>query len=153
MTGADGGGTDGGGTDVKTGFDEWLDALEAGEGYSIECPNGHRSLPPRRVCPRCGSTDLTERPLPDVGTVETFTVVHVPTPRFADDGPYVTAVAAFGPVRLTGVLRGIEPADEAIGLGTEVTVGVERRETDGERIVTFRPVSVPPVSGGSSPTE
>ncbi len=141
MSGSDGDSDDGGdASNPKTGFDDWLDAVEAGEGYYLECPDGHGSLPPRWVCPRCGAADLFERHLPDVGTVETFTVVHVPTPRFADDVPYVTAVVTFGSIRLTGVLRGMEPADDAIDLGTEVTVRVERRETDDERVITFRPV-------------
>ncbi|WP_430504449.1 Zn-ribbon domain-containing OB-fold protein [Haloparvum sp. PAK95] len=125
---------------ANTGFDEWLDALAAGEGFYLEGPEGDGSLPPRRVDPHTGSTDLEEQPLPDVGAVETFTVVHVAPPEFVDDAPYVTAVADFGPVQLTGVLRGVEPEDDAIGLGMEVEPTVERRETDDARIVVFRPV-------------
>lgn len=125
---------------ANTGFDEWLDTLADGEGYYLEGPEGDGSLPPRRVDPHTGSTDLEEQPLPDVGAVETFTVVHVAPPEFVDEAPYVTAVVDFGPVQLTGVLRGVEPADDAIGLGMEVEPTVERRETDGARIVVFRPV-------------
>lgn len=121
------------------GYDDWLDALAETDGYYLVCPEGHGSLPPRRVCPDCGSTELAEEPLPDVGAVETFTAVHVPPPRFADEAPYVTAIADFGPVRLTGVLRGVDP-DDGIPIGLEVTPGVERRATDDERIVTLRPV-------------
>ncbi|MUW13406.1 nucleic acid-binding protein [Halorubrum sp. CBA1125] len=87
------------------GYDEWLDAIEAGDGYALVCPSGHGSLPPRRVCPECGSTTLAREPLSDAGTVETFTVVHVPSPQFADDAPYVTAVVDAGPTRVTGVVR------------------------------------------------
>ena len=122
------------------GYDDWVDALAEGAGYYLACPEGHGSLPPRRVCPDCGSTELAEEPLPDVGAVETFTVVHVPPPRFAEDAPYVTVIAEFGPVRLTGVLRGVEPDDDAIPIGLEVAPGVGRRATDDERIVTLRPV-------------
>lgn len=121
------------------GYDDWLDALAETDGYYLVCPERHGSLPPRRVCPDCGSTELSEEPLPDVGAVETFTAVHVPPPRFADEAPYVTAIADFGPVRLTGVLRGVDPND-GIPIGLEVTPGVERRATDDERIVTLRPV-------------
>jgi len=125
---------------ADTGFDEWLDALADGEGFYLEGPEGDGSLPPRRVDPHTGSTDLAERPLPEVGTVETFSVVHVAPPAFTDDAPYVTAVADFGPVRLTGVLRGVEPDDDVIDLGTNVEATVERRETDDARIVVLRPV-------------
>jgi len=120
------------------GYDEWLDALADGEGYYLAAPTGEGSLPPRRVCPHTGATELTEEPLPETGTVEAATTVHVGTPSFADDTPYVTAVVDFGPVRLTGVVRGIDP--EGVGPGLEVEPGVEKRETTGDPIVTFRPV-------------
>ena len=38
-------------------YDDFLDAIEAGEGYYLECENGHGWLPPRRVCPECGSRE------------------------------------------------------------------------------------------------
>ena len=145
--GADDGGTgddgtgDGASTPRNAGYDEWLAALATGEGYALVCPDGHGSLPPRRVCPECGSTSLSEEPLPAVGTVETATVVHVPPPRFADDAPYVTAIARFGPVRLTGVLRGVVPEDGSELVGRAVESGVSERETDGGSVVVFRPVN------------
>ncbi|MFB6136515.1 MAG: Zn-ribbon domain-containing OB-fold protein [Halobacteriaceae archaeon] len=120
------------------GFDDFLDALADGDGYYLRCSNGHGSLPPRRVCPECGDRTLEERPLPDGGEVVTFTVVRVATPRFADDVPYVTAVAEFGDVRLTGVLRGVDPDDAARGLAVEATV--EETQTTGERLLAFRPM-------------
>ncbi|RAW46489.1 nucleic acid-binding protein [Halorubrum sp. 48-1-W] len=139
---------DGAAPTANAGYDEWIDALADGTGYALVCPEGHGSLPPRRVCPECGSSSLAEEPLPDRGEIETFTVVHVPSPRFADDAPYTTAVARFGPVRLTGIVRGVDGVDDgdegaggdAVAVGTTVEVGVGERETDGGRIVTFRPV-------------
>lgn len=119
----------------NAGYDEWLAALADDEGYALACPEGHGSLPPRRVCPDCGSTALSEDPLAETGTVETYSVVHVAGPRFADDTPYVNAIADFGPVRLTGVLRG---ADD-VAVGDRVAVAVEERATDGEPLVVFRP--------------
>ena len=120
-------------------YDEWLDAVAAGEGYALVCPEGHGSLPPRRRCPECGSTPLSREPFAETGRVETFSVVHVPSPRFADDAPYVTAVVDLGPVRATGVVRGVDPEGDAVDVGLSVTVGVEERATDGEPLVTFRP--------------
>jgi len=120
-------------------YDEWLDALGDGEGYALVCPEGHGSLPPRRVCPECGSATLSEERLAGTGTVETYSVVHVAGPQFADDTPYVTAVAHFGPVRITGVLRGVEPGSDAVAVGDRVAVGVEERATDGAPLVAFRP--------------
>jgi len=117
----------------------WLDALDAGEGYALVCPDGHGSLPPRRVCPECGAAALSREPLAETGRIETFSVVHVPSPRFEDDAPYVTAVADFGPIRTTGVLRGVDPESDAAEVGLSVGVGVEERATDGEPLVVFRP--------------
>ena len=152
---SDEGTADGAAPTANAGYDEWVDALADGAGYALVCPEGHGSLPPRRVCPECGSSSLAEEPLPDRGEIETFTVVHVPSPRFADDAPYTTAVARFGSVRLTGILRGVDPENvddgdadaddadvddaDAVAVGTTVEVGVGERETDGGRIVTFRP--------------
>jgi uncharacterized OB-fold protein len=121
------------------GHDAWLDALADGEGYALLCPDGHGSLPPRRVCPECGAESLTEEPLAETGTVETRCVVHVAGPRFIADAPYVTAIADFGPVRLTGVVRGVDPDPDAVALGDRVTVTVGQREADGAPLVAFRP--------------
>ncbi|WP_435178197.1 Zn-ribbon domain-containing OB-fold protein [Halorussus sp. AFM4] len=118
------------------GYDDFLDAVESGEGFYLECPEGHGSLPPRRVCPHCGATDLDEVALPDTGAIETHTTVHVAAPSFADDTPYATAVADFGEVRLTGQVRGVDPEDVAVG--TEVAPEVGETETAGERVLVLR---------------
>jgi hypothetical protein len=119
------------------GYDEWLDALGDGEGFYLSCPEGHGSLPPRRTCPHCGAQELTEEPLPATGEVDTFTVVHVASPAFSDETPYVNAVVSFAPVRLTGVVRNVDPED--VGVGTAVEATVERNGETGERLVVFRP--------------
>ena len=120
------------------GYDDLLDAIEEGESYYLECPEGHGSFPPRYVCPYCGATDLEETPLPETGTIEAHTVVHVATPRFLDDAPYVTAIVSYGPVRLTGQVMGIEP--ENVENGQDVSVDIGATETEGERLVIFEPV-------------
>lgn len=117
-------------------YEEWIDALAEG-GFYLECGNGHGSLPPRRVCPECGDTDLAERPLPGTGSVATFSEVHVAAPAFADETPYVTAVVDFGPVRLTGVLRDVS-ADE-VAIGDSVAPDVEPDGPGGQPLVVFRP--------------
>lgn len=119
------------------GYDDFLDALEDGEPYYLEGPEGDGYLPPRRIDPATGSQELTEEPLPETGEIVTFTQTHVAAPTFADDAPFVVAVVSFGPVRLTGQLRGIDAGDAEIG--QEVTVGVDRTETTEERVIVFEP--------------
>ncbi len=117
------------------GYDEWLDSIDRGEGYALECSNGHGSLPPRRRCPECGDAELEKRPLPDSGTLGTYSTIHVATPEFAGDAPYVVAIADFGRVRLTAQLRNVEDPE----VGMRVGVGVEERETTEEPLLVFRP--------------
>lgn len=125
-------------SDVRdAGYDDLLDAINAGDGYYLECANGHGSLPPRLACPECGSRELSEVALPNAGEIDTFTVVTVATPSFREDAPYVTAVVDFGPVRLTGQLRGV--AHDEVETGQVVGVDVEETETTGDRVVVFRP--------------
>ena len=122
------------------GFDDWLDAVGAGEPYYLECEHGHGSLPPRRVCsdPGCDSTTLEERPLPETGEIESVTVVSVPTPSFEADAPFALAVADFGPVSLTGQVRGVDPEEPEIGTDVELTLAGADSE-DVDRVVAFRP--------------
>ncbi|QLG63450.1 Zn-ribbon domain-containing OB-fold protein [Halorarum salinum] len=117
-------------------YEEWVAALDR-NGFYLECANGHGSLPPRRVCPECGDTDLTQRSLPGTGTVATFSEVHVAGPAFAGETPYVTAVVDFGPVRLTGVLR--EVAADEVAVGDEVRADVEPDGPGDRPLVVFRP--------------
>ncbi|MFB6179717.1 MAG: Zn-ribbon domain-containing OB-fold protein [Halorientalis sp.] len=123
-------------TDARDGaFDDLLDAIADGDGYYMECDNGHGSLPPRRACPECASQDLTEEPLPESGEISTYTVITVPTPQFEDDAPYVTALVDFGPVTVTGQVRDADPDD--VSTGDVVGIDVDATETTGDRVVVF----------------
>lgn len=116
-------------------YDDLLDAIEGGEGYYLECEDGHGWLPPRRICPECGSRELREEPLPDAGEITSFTEIAVAAPSWTDDAPYITAVADFGPVGITGLLRDAD--DPEIGMIVGVEVG--ERVTTGDRAIVFRP--------------
>lgn len=119
------------------GYDEFVAAVRNGEAFYLACPNDHGNLPPRRVCPECGETDLTETPLPAVGQVETFTTTHVASPNFSGDTPYVLAVADFGPVKVTAQLRGLD--HDAVAVGDSVELDVEETATTGDPVLVFRP--------------
>ncbi|MFT4883241.1 MAG: putative OB-fold protein [Natronomonas sp.] len=118
------------------GYDDLLDAIEEGDGYYLACPNGHGTVPPRRVCPDCGSRELTEQPLPESGEILAATTISVSGPQFEADTPYVTAIADFGDVRLTGIVRGTdtEPAP-----GDAVVIDIGETATENDRALVFRP--------------
>ena len=120
-----------------SGFDDFLDAVEEGEPYYLASPSGDGWLPPREFDPATGERDLTQEEMPDSGEVLTSTAVNVAGPSFADDAPYVVAVAEFGPVRITGMVPGRQ---EELEIGQEVELGVGRTETEDERTVLFHPV-------------
>ncbi|QIO25190.1 Zn-ribbon domain-containing OB-fold protein [Haloarcula sp. JP-L23] len=126
------------GIEEDGGYEAFCAAIDSGDPFFLVCPAGHGSVPPRRVCPDCGAQSLSAEPLPEPGRIQAHTVVHVAPPAFADRVPYVTAIADFGPVTLTGLLAGVDP--DAVEHGMDVAVTVE--DTDGRRETTlvFEPV-------------
>ena len=117
------------------GYDDFLDAIEDESPFYLECAEGHGSLPPRQVCPECGSSELRERDLPTEGTIVAHNVVHVPTPRFADDTPYATAIVDFGPVSVTGQVRTVDP--QQVENGQSVTIETDLTATNEDRLIVF----------------
>ncbi len=116
-------------------FNELLDAVEAGDAFYLSCADcGASSLPPRDVCPECGSLELSEQELSTTATVETYTPIHVTIPAFSGETPYTVVVAGFDEgVRLTGQFVGDE-----VEMGDEVRLGVG--EHDEGRYLTFEAV-------------
>lgn len=121
----------------NAGFDDFLDAIEEEEPYYLEGTEGNGYLPPRRIDPATGTEELSEEPLPETGEILTYTQTHVASPQFADDAPFVVAVAEFGPVKVTGQLQGVDP--EEIEIGQAVGIGIDHTETNDERVVVFTP--------------
>ncbi|PSP90404.1 nucleic acid-binding protein [Halobacteriales archaeon QS_4_66_20] len=120
------------------GYDDFLDAIEDGDPFFLQSPSGNGWLPPQIRDPETGEGGLEEQPLPDTGEILTMTTVYVSGPTFVDDTPYVVAIAEFGPVRMTGQVRGVDPDD--VGIGQAVEIGVDRTETTGERVIVFDPI-------------
>jgi uncharacterized OB-fold protein len=78
---------------------------------------GEVSFPSRPWCPECWSETETET-LPPVGTLYTFTTVHV-----GDGAPRVLGYADFGEVRVLGPLTGAVPWIGALVTVTETGPG------------------------------
>jgi hypothetical protein len=119
-------------------YDSFTEEIAAGEGTSVACEAcGETSLPPRRVCPACGSAELAREPLSDRGTILAFTEISVTIPKFHGETPYTVVMAELDDdVVLSGQLR--EATADDIAIGDDVALGTEARD-DGPDLVTFRP--------------
>ena len=120
----------------NAGYDDFLDAVESGAPYYLESSSGEAYLPPMLYDPETGERGMDEQPLPETGEILTHTTTNVATPAFVHDAPYVTAVAAFGPVRLTGQ---VVADPETVDIGQVVELGITRSETTDERVLVFEP--------------
>lgn len=99
-----------------------------------ECEDCHRThLPPRLVCPHCGSWRLRQIDASGEGEVYSVTVIQ----RNAEKGGSFNVALidlAEGP-RLMSRIEGIEP--DAVRIGMQVQAAVELR--DGAPVVIFHP--------------
>ncbi|WP_436935058.1 Zn-ribbon domain-containing OB-fold protein [Halovenus marina] len=118
------------------GYDDFLDAVEEGDPFYLQ-GDGDGWLPPREFDPETGERGLSQEPLPETGEILTCTTTYVASPDFVDDAPFVVAVADFGPVQMTGQVRGVDPED--VEIGDEVTPAVDETETTGDRLLVFDP--------------
>lgn len=99
-----------------------------------ECDN--KMLPPRIICNKCGSTDLTEHCFEGKGVIKTMTVVRVPLTRFQDLSPYMVGIIQLndGPM-ITGMILG---ELDKIKIGDRVeAVYLDEGE---EKVLAFKPV-------------
>lgn len=117
-------------------FSAFAERIDDGDPYYLACPACDASaLPPRTVCPDCGTRSLTERSLSDSATVTAATRIHSTIPAFAGETPYTVVIARFDEgVQLTGQLR--DAAD--VSRGEAVTLGAERHGEE-DWLVTFSP--------------
>ncbi len=53
---------------------------------------GKFMLPPRPLCPECGSTNLEAYKYKGTGTLKTNTMIHVPLTRFQEICPYIVGI-------------------------------------------------------------
>ena len=99
-------------------------------------------VPPRGSCPRCGVATEEEVELVDKGSVESFTIVHIPIPGNPIVPPYVCAM-----IRLEGanisflhLIQEIDLKDIRIGMRVEA-VWKDKSEWDTtlENIKWFKP--------------
>lgn len=104
---------------------------------------GYATFPPRTVCPACiDRTSMEEVSLGSKGHVDTFSVLHVGAPGFKP--PYVVAYVNISGVKVFSLITGCEPSEEALQIGSEVELVVEkvREDEEGNEVwgYKFRPI-------------
>lgn len=77
--------------------ESWIRAVESGNNFYLTCLNGQRWLPSPRVCKLCGSTTLEQESLPEVGTIKTYTKIHISPPQFEHEDVVAIAITDFEP--------------------------------------------------------
>lgn len=101
----------------------------------VDC--SHVQFPPRHLCSRCWSDQLSWEPATGRATVESMTTVHrAPTPALRDKTPYMVAsvVLEEGPRMITNI---VGPEAMSITIDDQVTVTFVTDEA-GRTLPMFR---------------
>lgn len=78
-------------------------------------------LPPRPVCPKCLSKNLSWVQLNNRGKLLTYTIIHVAPERFQSMVPYALGIIELEDgVRLPGIIQGVRHEDLRVGMSLEV---------------------------------
>ena len=105
---------------------------------------GYISFPRLMVCPRCAEKDtMAEVHLSGRGRIDTFSTCFAALPGFP--APTIQGYINLEEgARIWSLITGIEPSDEALKIGTDVELVIEKLRTDaeGNEIISykFRPV-------------
>lgn len=92
-----------------------------------ECGCGHVEFPARKVCRKCGSSEMVEKIFTGNGKIVSFTKIHTAPEGFEDQTPYVVALVklAEGPV-VVGQVTGGHVADKGgLDVGDGLSIGAK----------------------------
>lgn len=108
--------------------------LESGKIMANRCRScGNVHLPPRPICPRCGGRSLEWMEIRGRGTLQGFTVIHVPPTRLKGRQPYATGIVKLeeGP-SISGLILDVKRGED-IDIGVEAEAIIVR-EGDGLKL-------------------
>lgn len=78
-------------------------------------------LPPRPFCNKCYSQNFDWIEIPQVGTLITYTIIHIAPKQFQDIAPYVVGIVKFGAeFKLPGIVNNINPENLKIGMKLKI---------------------------------
>ncbi len=101
---------------------EFWDALKEGRFVTTKCAKcGKVSFPPQADCPRCMSGEFSWVDLGKEATLVTFTYVQITPASFADNDPYIIAIAEFpDTTKVLAWLEGVQPENAKPGMKVKV---------------------------------
>lgn len=127
----------------------FLQQLKAGVLTGQRCPCCRQVyIPPRGSCPACGVATEEEVVLSDKGTVQSFTIVHIPIPGNPIDPPYVVANIVPDGANIAFIHLLSECKNSQVRMGQRVEAVWRPREEwtwAMENIRYFRPIDEPDV--------
>jgi len=99
-------------------YEKFKSFIAQGKFMAAKCGKCNRILlPPKPVCPYCGSREISWIEIPRVGRIVSYTEIHVPPRGFEKLAPYIVALVEFeGGVKLPGVVKDAKISDLKIGL-------------------------------------
>ncbi|MCR6624321.1 MAG: Zn-ribbon domain-containing OB-fold protein [archaeon YNP-LCB-024-027] len=99
-------------------YEKFKSFIAQGKFMTAKCGKCNRILlPPKPVCPYCGSREISWIEIPRVGRIVSYTEIHVPPRGFEKLAPYIVALVEFeGGVKLPGVVKDAKISDLKIGL-------------------------------------
>lgn len=113
------------------------------------CPRcGNVYIPARGSCPACGVPTTEEVLLPDRGTVQSFTIVHIPIPGNPIEPPYVVANIVLDGANISFIHLLSDCINEAVRIGQRVQAvwrPPEEWDYAMDNIRHFRPLDEPDV--------
>lgn len=84
------------------------------------CGNDHAFASPVRRCPKCGSKEISEKELPNTGTVVSYTIQNVAAEEFMNETPFAWAIIDLDDgTRVTGWIPYIAREDD-LPMGSKV---------------------------------
>jgi uncharacterized OB-fold protein len=114
--------------------DSYREFLESGKIMASRCMGcGKLHLPPRPICSKCGGRSMEWVEIRGRGTLEAFTVIHVPPKRMKGRHPYATGIVRLeeGP-RISGLILDIKRGED-VQIGAAVEAFIVREE-DGAKL-------------------
>jgi len=101
--------------------------LEAGKCASC----GHLCFPPRIICPECKGTSFENVRLNEVGTLITFTILHVAAEKFSKETPFAVGIVELnGKVRMTAQI--VDADLNGLKIGQRIKLVFRKIQEDGK---------------------